>query len=42
MANNYGKKPEELSENENLKEYLKNGIESEKAIEFIVKNAKIK
>ena len=41
MAKNYGKKAEELNDNENLKKYLKEGIESEKAIEFIVKNAKI-
>ena len=40
MANNYGKKVEELSENENLKKYLNDGIKSEKALEFIVKNAK--
>ena len=40
MANNYGKKVEELSENENLKKYLSEGIKSEKALEFIVKNAK--
>ena len=37
MAKNYGKKVEEISENENLK---KEGIESEKALEFIVSNAK--
>ena len=42
MAKNYGKNVEELKENDNLKEYIKEGIESEKAIEFIVKNAKIK
>lgn len=42
MAESYGKKVEDLQNNENLKEYLKQGIESEKAIEFIVKNAKIK
>lgn len=42
MAKNYGKEVEELKENDNLKEYIKEGIESEKAIEFIVKNAKIK
>ena len=42
MAKNYGKKVEEISDNENLKNYIKEGIESEKAIEFIVKNAKIK
>ena len=40
MAKNYGKKVEELSENENLKKYLEEGIKSEKALEFIVKNAK--
>ena len=40
MANNYGKKVEELSENENLKNYLEEGIKSEKALEFIVENAK--
>ena len=40
MAKNYGKKVEEISENENLKRYLKEGIESEKALEFIVSNAK--
>ena len=41
MAKNYGKKVEELSENENLKKYLEEGIKSEKALEFIVKNAKV-
>jgi len=40
MAKNYGKKVEELSKNENLKNYLEEGIKSEKALEFIVKNAK--
>ena len=41
MAKNYGKKVEELNENENLKKYLEEGIKSEKALEFIVKNAKV-
>ena len=41
MAKNYGKKVEELSENENLKKYLEDGIKSEKALEFIVANAKV-
>ena len=41
MANNYGKKAEELSENEHLKKYIEEGIKSEKALEFIVKNAKV-
>ena len=40
MAKNYGKKVEELSENENLKKYLNDGIKSEKALAFIVENAK--
>ena len=40
MAKNYGKKVEELNKNENLKKYLSEGIKSEKALEFIVKNAK--
>ena len=40
MAKNYGKKVEELSDNENLKKYLEEGIKSEKALEFIVENAK--
>ena len=42
MAESYGKKVEELKENENLAKYLKEGIETEKAIDFLVKNAKIK
>ena len=37
MAKNYGKKVEEINDNENLKDYIKEGIESEKAIDFIVK-----
>lgn len=41
MAANYGKKEEELLNNENLKDYLKNNITTEKAIQFIVDNAKI-
>lgn len=40
MAKNYGKKVEELSQNENLKKYIDEGIKSEKALEFIVENAK--
>ena len=42
MAKNYGKSEEELSKNENIKKYIKQGVESEKAIEFLVKNAKKK
>jgi len=42
MATNYGKKVEEIQDSEDLKNYIKEGIESEKAIDFIIKNAKIK
>ena len=42
MAKNYGRKEEELNKNEALKEYLSNTIKTEKAIDIIVKNAKIK
>ena len=40
MAKSYGKDVEELSKNENLKNYLEDGIKSEKALEFIVANVK--
>lgn len=42
MAKNYGKEENELLNNENLKEYIKNNITTEKAIQFIVDNANIK
>ncbi len=43
MAKNYGKENnEEFMKNENVRNYIKQGIESEKAIELIVENAKIK
>ncbi len=42
MAKNYGRDAEELLENENLKNYIADGIKTEKAISFIVENAKIK
>ena len=42
IAENYGKKEEEIKDNENIRNYIKQGIESEKAIDFLVKNAKIK
>lgn len=41
MAKNYGKKEDEFANNENIRKYIKQGIESEKAIEFLVKNAKM-
>ena len=42
MAENYGRKAEELEKNDNIKEYIKQGIENEKAMDFLVENAKIK
>lgn len=43
MAKNYGKEnDEEFMKNENVRNYIKQGLESEKAIEFLVKNAKVK
>ena len=42
MAKNYGSKAEDMQKNENIRKYIKQGIESEKAIDFLVKNAKIK
>ena len=43
MAKNYGKENDkEFLKNENVRTYIKNGLESEKALEFLVKNAKIK
>ena len=43
MAKNYGKEnDEEFMKNENVRNYIKQGIESEKAIDFLVENAKIK
>ena len=43
MAKNYSKENDEsFIKNENLRNYIKEGIKSEKAIEFLVKNAKKK
>lgn len=42
MATAYGKDSKELLENENLKNYIKENMKTEKAITFIVDNAKIK
>ena len=43
MAKNYGKEnDEEFMKNENVRNYIKQGLESEKALEILVKNAKIK
>ena len=40
MAKNYGKTAEELEKNESIKDYIKQGIESEKAISVLVDNSK--
>ena len=43
MAESYGRKDdEEFMKNENVRSYIKSGIESEKALEFLVSNAKMK
>ena len=43
MAKNYGREnDEEFMKNENIANYIKEGIKSEKAVEFLVKNAKMK
>ena len=42
MAKEYGREEEELLENTKLNEYIKNSLKTEKAIDFIVKNAKKK
>ena len=43
MAKNYGREnDEEFMKNENVRNYIKQGVESEKALEFLVGNAKIK
>ena len=43
MAKNYGKEnDEEFLKNENVRNYIKEGLESEKAIDFLIKNAKMK
>lgn len=42
MAKNYGRDEAELLKNDNLKEYLSNTISTEKAIKFLIDNAKVK
>ncbi|MBQ9657616.1 MAG: trigger factor [Clostridia bacterium] len=42
MSESYGKDAGNLQENENVRKYIKEGIESEKTIDFLVKNAKTK
>lgn len=42
MAKIYGKKEEELKENQNFMQYIEDSIKNEKVIDFIINNAKIK
>ncbi len=42
MAETYGRKEEDLKLNETLKKYLEQSMKEEKAIQFIIDNAKIK
>ena len=42
MAELYGQKEEQLKQNEGFVQYIKESLKSEKAVEFIVENAKIK
>lgn len=42
MAKNYGRDAKDLESNENVKDYIKQGIESEKAMDFLVENSKEK
>ena len=42
MAETYGRKEEDLKLNDTLKKYLEQSMKEEKAIQFIVDNAKIK
>lgn len=43
MAKNYGREnDEEFLKNDNVRNYVKQGIENEKALDFLVKNAKFK
>ena len=43
MAKNYGRENDEtFLKNENVRNYIKEGLESEKAIDFLIKNAKVK
>jgi len=42
MAKSYGSKAEDLEKNENVKNYIAESLKTEKAIEYIVENAKVK
>ena len=42
MAEKYGRKEEELKENESLQNYIKENLKTDKVIALLVENAKIK
>ena len=42
LAESYGRDVEELKKNEHLKMHIEENLKTEKAIEYIVDNAKIK
>lgn len=42
LAENYGRKYEDMKENEEFRKFAKGNLESQKAIDFLVKNAKMK
>ena len=42
MAEKYNKKEDELKDNEQLKNYIKENLKAEKTVNYIVENAKIK
>ena len=42
MAEKYGKKEEEIKENEQLKNYIEENLKTDKVIAMLVENAKIK
>ena len=42
MAKSYGRDVKDIEDNENIKNYIKEGIENEKAMDFLVENSKEK
>ena len=42
MVEKYGRKEDELLNNENLKKYLEENLKAEKTVDYVVKNAKLK
>ena len=42
MAKNYGRDVKEFEGNENIKKYIETGVQTQKTLEFLVENAKVK